>query len=149
MRIVLFIHGLSDGTKECLDKMRTYHITTISKAPNPINLPGKNHHPNKASGTHARHQSGCAPGAIRIMLITQGTSPKMWKTQPRKAKTAARLALALQVSVQNGGHKVQVGEWLGKESISPDNIKNRMQEGGPQYINTLDQIMAIILTYLL
>ena len=59
-------------------------------------------------------------------------------------KTAARLALALQVSVRNGGHKVQVGEWLGKQNVSPDNIKNHMQEGGPQYINTLNQIMAII-----
>jgi hypothetical protein len=54
------------------------------------------------------------------------------------------LALALQVSVRNGGHKVQVGKWLGEQNISPDNIENHMQKGGPQYINTLDQIMAII-----
>ena len=144
LRIMLVIHGFSDGTKKCLDKMRAHHIATISKARTPINLPDKNYHPNKTPGTHARHQSVCAPGAIRIMLITRGTNPKLWNTQPWKAKTAARLALALQVSVRNGGHKVQVGKWLGEQNISPDNIKNHMQEGGPQYINTLDQIMAII-----
>ena len=70
LRIVLFIHGFSDETKKCLDKMTAHHIATISKARTPINLPDKNYHPNRAPGTHARHQSVCASGAIRIMMIT-------------------------------------------------------------------------------
>jgi hypothetical protein len=144
LRMVLFIHGFSDATKKCLDQMRAHHIATIRKKCTPISLPDINYHPNKAPGTHARHQSACAPGAIRIMLITREANPKIWKTQSWKAKTAARLALALQVSVRNGGHKEQVGKLLGKQNISPDNIKNHMKEGGPQYINTLDQIMAIL-----
>ena len=92
-RIVLFIHGFSNETKKCLDKMRAHHIATISKARTPINLPDKNYHPNRAPGTHASHQSVCAPGAIIIMLITRGANPKIWKTHSWKSKTTARLAL--------------------------------------------------------
>ena len=129
------MHGYAKTICTRLGNMGAIKVLTIPKYRVPIILHNEDYNPPKAPGIYARHKTARNPSKISIWLID--TLAKKWlhpqtrrtkrkRTAPHEQKPYAKyLALALLVSIRNGGHNVTATSWAEGYDLSPDNAANR------------------------